>query len=121
MGKITLTYVWMHISELPVELYTQDLLFLIASCIGRPYKVDDNTFWTTRGYFVRISVEVDFIKAVISKIMVDGKLLNVEYENITSICFRCGRIGHRIKLCQLPEVALESIPMACQNGEAQET
>lgn len=46
-----------------------------------------------------LSVEVDFGKPFASKIFIDKHLLNVEYENISTICFSCGRIGHRQEGC----------------------
>ncbi|KAM7514178.1 hypothetical protein LguiA_003761 [Lonicera macranthoides] len=63
------------------------------------YKVDDNTYWATRGKFARICMKVDFGKPVTSMIVVDGIKLMVEYENVSAMCFGCGRIGHRVETC----------------------
>ena len=29
----------------------------------------------------------------------DDYLLNVEYENFSDICFKCGRVGHNLDVC----------------------
>ncbi|KAM7468548.1 hypothetical protein LguiB_016110 [Lonicera macranthoides] len=113
-GTISSAYVWARIPELPVELYSQDVLFSIASCIGKPHKVDDSTFWATRGKFARISVEVDFNKPLVSRVMVDDSLLNVEYENISAICFSCGRIGHKAEGC--PSLTPLSLAAGCSTS-----
>ena len=80
---------------------TQEVLYSIASCLGKPQKVDDNTYWATRGKFSRISVEIDFDKPVISRVMIDELILNVEYENFIAICFVSDRIGHITDTCHI--------------------
>ena len=70
-------------------------MFSIGSCSGSPLKVDDNTFWTPRGKYARLCVEIDFNKPLTSKIMVEENMLNIEYENFSAICFSRGRIGHK--------------------------
>ncbi|KAM7496702.1 hypothetical protein LguiA_021116 [Lonicera macranthoides] len=81
-GTITSTCVWICIPELPAELYTYEVLFFIGSCLGRPHKVEDNTFWVTSGRFARCSVKVAFGKPDISKILVDDIMLN-RLENLS--------------------------------------
>lgn len=53
----------------------------------------------SRGQFARICVEVDLTKKLVSKIEVLGHILCLEYEGLHSICFSCGRFGHKADQC----------------------
>ncbi|KAE8705252.1 hypothetical protein F3Y22_tig00110429pilonHSYRG00369 [Hibiscus syriacus] len=57
--------------------------------------VDPNTSYASKGRFARVCVEIDFGKAVVPKIEVDGRWYSVEYEGLPMICFHCGKFGHR--------------------------
>ncbi|KAK7857085.1 hypothetical protein CFP56_019832 [Quercus suber] len=36
---------------------------------------------------------------LISKVRIDNLLQPIQYEGITTICFDCGRVGHKASLC----------------------
>ncbi|KAG4940585.1 hypothetical protein JHK87_044456 [Glycine soja] len=58
------------------------------------------------GKFVRICVEIELEKPLVSHTYVRSYKLNMEYEGLHSISFRCGRVGHKRDQCS----KLMSIP-----------
>lgn len=81
---------WARVPEFPLEFYNQDILFSVGKCLGSPIKIDQVTYWASKGKYACVCVEVDFTKPLVSRIMVDETLFNIEYENFSTICFRCG-------------------------------
>ena len=62
--------------------------------------VDYNTEEAQRGRFVRVAVEVNLSKPLISHFTIDGRVQRVEYEDLPLICFQCGKYGHTSDLCK---------------------
>lgn len=62
-------------------------------------KIDVVTTLQSRGQFAWIWVELDLDKSLDPKVIVRGYLLNIEYESLHSICFRCGKYGHKEYRC----------------------
>ncbi|XP_056696946.1 uncharacterized protein [Spinacia oleracea] len=91
--------VWVRIEELPVEYYDKDALYEIAKVIGKPIRVDYATDKVSRGKYARVCVEIDLRKPIITKVWVGGFWQPVVYENITALCFKCGKIGHVLERC----------------------
>ncbi|KAL5172134.1 hypothetical protein HKD37_16G044945 [Glycine soja] len=69
-------------------------------------KVDKLTSIHSSGKFVRICVEIELEKPLVSHTYVRSYKLNMEYEGLHSISFRCGRVGHKRDQCS----KLMSIP-----------
>ncbi|KAJ8770239.1 hypothetical protein K2173_011775 [Erythroxylum novogranatense] len=86
----------------------------LASGVGQPIKVDRNTTLGNRGRFARVCDDVDLAKPLIGQIEVDGRTYNVEYEGLHTICFKCGKYGHKENVCPATLAAEVS-----QNQEAQ--
>lgn len=87
-------YVWIRIDELPIEYYDKEVLFAIEKVVGKPIRVDYATDKVTRGRYARVCVDIYLSKPLITKIWVGGAWQAIQYENISSLCFACGRIGH---------------------------
>lgn len=62
--------VWIHLPELPVEYYDKEALFLIASKLGKPIRVDYATNHLTRARYARVCVDIDLSKPILSKVWV---------------------------------------------------
>lgn len=97
--------VWIRFPELPLEYYDKTALFAIAEKVGKPIKVDYATDNMARGRYARVCIELDLSKALVSKVWVAKAWQNVEYENLSLVCFQCGKIGHRRDQCSYGEGA----------------
>ncbi|XVF28970.1 hypothetical protein REPUB_Repub15cG0079400 [Reevesia pubescens] len=93
------TAVWVHLPELPLEFFNEDVLMEIGRILGKPLKIDSTTALATRGKFARICVEVNLQKPLVSKIRVGKYLQRIEYEGLHTVCFHCGIVGHRSDNC----------------------
>ncbi|XVE81857.1 hypothetical protein DITRI_Ditri15bG0099800 [Diplodiscus trichospermus] len=67
--------------------------------IGNPLRVDQTTLSTARGRFARLCVEIDLSKPLLAKFRLRKKIRRIEYESMHTICFNCGRYGHRQDSC----------------------
>ncbi|KAK7251650.1 hypothetical protein RIF29_35026 [Crotalaria pallida] len=97
--KVRRVAVWVRIPNHTMELCNQRFLWRVGSKIGTMLKIDQITSLHSRGKFARICVEIDLTKKLIPKISVLGMELNLEYEGLHLICFRCGKYGHKIENC----------------------
>ncbi|KAI7994381.1 hypothetical protein LOK49_LG11G02199 [Camellia lanceoleosa] len=88
------TAIWMRFPNLPIEYYSERILFHIAKAFGNPLKVDIKTAMAARGKYARVCVEMDLRKPLISHFTIGKYKYTVEYEHIHSFCFSCGRVGH---------------------------
>ncbi|XVE91332.1 hypothetical protein REPUB_Repub01dG0001000 [Reevesia pubescens] len=93
-ASIRSTTVWVHLPELPLEYFSEDVLLEIGKLIGKPLKVDSTATLATRGKFARIYVELNLHKPLVSKVRVGKYLQRVEYEGFHTVCFHCGIVGH---------------------------
>lgn len=57
-------------------------------------KLDFNTDNGDRGKFARMTIFVNLGKPLVSQILVNGALQQIEYENLPVVCFSCGRYEH---------------------------
>lgn len=63
------------IPKLLVEFYNKEIIFSIIMCTGVLIKVGMNMYWAVKGKYVRIYMEIEFHKPLISKLMVENLLL----------------------------------------------
>ncbi|CAL1375310.1 unnamed protein product [Linum trigynum] len=105
---------WIQLPELPVHFYHREVLFALGNLIGRTIKLDYHTEHMERGKFARIAVELDMSKPLPTRIWLDGFWQQVLYENLPTICYGCGRIGHEEISCPermiTPTNAIIAIP-----------
>ncbi|KAJ8765112.1 hypothetical protein K2173_010598 [Erythroxylum novogranatense] len=85
---------WVRFPELLVMYYDDNVLRVLASGVGFPFRVDVHTSLATRGQFARVCVEIDLAKPLVGKIWFDGFCYPVVYEGLDTICYRCGIYGH---------------------------
>ncbi|RYR24806.1 hypothetical protein Ahy_B02g058354 [Arachis hypogaea] len=91
--------VWVHIPNLPIELYNQRFLWRVGSTIVHMLKIDRATSIHSREKFVRICVKIDLTKKLVPRISVLGSELNIEYEGLHQISFSCCKYSHRSESC----------------------
>ncbi|CAL1384037.1 unnamed protein product [Linum trigynum] len=90
---------WVQFPELPVHYYHREVLFAIGNLVGRTVKLDYHTENLERGKFARIVIDLDMTKPLPTRVRLDGVWQQVLYENIPTICYECGRIGHTERDC----------------------
>ncbi|CAL1355511.1 unnamed protein product [Linum trigynum] len=91
--------VWIQLPGFPVHLYHKEILFSIGNMIGRSIKLDYHTQNQQRTKFARLAVEVDLAKPLVPRVRLDGKWQKVEFENLPTVCFECGMVGHTKVTC----------------------
>jgi len=100
--NITKLIAWVRIPKLSVEYFNKTfLLQKIGQKIGKVLKVDSTTANVERGQYIRLCVEVDLTKPLLSKFRLNGRIWGVQYEGLKMICFKCGRQGHKEEGCPL--------------------
>lgn len=87
--------VWVKLPELPIEFYDLAVLKDIGRAIGPMLRIDSFTATGTRGSYARLCVQVDLEKPLINMVRVGRLKQKVLYEGIGSLCFCCGRLGHK--------------------------
>ncbi|XP_075674737.1 uncharacterized protein LOC142643905 [Castanea sativa] len=101
LAKLTSVAVWVRLPELPIEFYDTSVLREIGSAIGPALRIDSYTASETRGGYARLCVHIDLEKPLISSIRVGRVVQKVLYEGISSLCFCCGKLGHKQESCVL--------------------
>lgn len=79
--------------------YDEDVLYAIASAIGKLVKIDVNTCLATRRRFALVCVEIDLTKPLVAKFWLNSQWHAVEYEGLHIVCFGCRRDGHQTEQC----------------------
>ncbi|MFQ6626991.1 hypothetical protein Gotur_005525 [Gossypium turneri] len=87
------------------KLVIQDMEHQIGGMIGRVAKLDFSTDNGVRGKFTRIVVYINLGKALISEVLINGVLQEIEYEHLPTMCFSCGHYRHIQDIC--PRLASE--------------
>ncbi|KAF1886070.1 hypothetical protein Lal_00021351 [Lupinus albus] len=62
--KVDRTMVWIRFPGLNMVYYDESFLLGLASCVGKPIKVDTNTLRADMGRYARVCVEIDLTKLV---------------------------------------------------------
>lgn len=103
-AKIDKTMVWIRFPGLNLFYYDESILMAMATVVGKPVKVDNNTLNVRRGRFARVCVEVDLTKPVVGKVWLKDFWYKVEYEGLHRICSSCGCYGHLGRDCPSKKV-----------------
>ena len=91
--------VWIRLLELPIEYYDLVMLRKIGEAIGPVLRIDAHTANGARGRFARLCVQVNLDKPLIKTVKIGRLAQIVLYEGLNTLCFKCGRIGHRKETC----------------------
>lgn len=93
--------------------YDENVLLSLASIIGKPIRIDQNTLCVDQGRFAWVFVEIDLSKPVIGKIWLQDHWYKVEYEGLHLICAQCGYYGHLARACtRAPDHPRPSFPLS---------
>lgn len=85
--------------NIPPEFLDEEVIRLIAKEVGQPIKLDEMTMFASRGRYARMCVQVNIDQPLLTKIQIRDEFIHVEYEGLPTICYSCGRIGHRKGVC----------------------
>lgn len=85
------TLVWVRFPKLLLEMFKESTLLSMGNTIGKVVKVDMTTTDVARGRFARVCVEIDLDRPLLPSLMIMGRVVQVEYEGLTKMCFLCGR------------------------------
>ena len=91
--------IWARLPRLPIEFYDMGVLKDIGNAIGPVLRIDATTASGTRGRYARLCVQVDLAKPLVRRVFIGRFEQEVLYKGISSLCFACGRLGHRKEAC----------------------
>ena len=98
-ASVSTIAVWVRLHELPFELYDRDVLRQIGEAIGKVLRIDTHTAMEDRGEYARLCVQIDMNKPLVNTVAIGRFEQPVMYEGVQSLCFACGRVGHRKEVC----------------------
>ena len=75
------------------------MLLKIGKVVRFVLRIDSNTTMGTKGKFARLCVQVNLDKPLIKQVHIGKNVLSIQYEGINSLCFSCGRVGHKKEAC----------------------
>lgn len=91
---------WVRIPGLPLEyIQNEEVILDIMRLIGKPIRLDTAAAQGTRGLYARACLELDLEKPLIARSRIDGIVRRIEYESLPTICYECGKVGHRRENC----------------------
>ncbi|PKU87424.1 hypothetical protein MA16_Dca008520 [Dendrobium catenatum] len=95
--------VWVSFPNLRLHFFNSQVLFGLASILGRPLQTDQATASVSRPSVARILVEVDISKKFPNEIWLgselNGYFQKVEFENFPIFCMHCKMHGHNMNDC----------------------
>ncbi|KAE8682295.1 DNA polymerase eta, putative isoform 3 [Hibiscus syriacus] len=94
--------IWLHLFNVPLELYNQADLSYIFSTLGTPISMDNITASKTRLYYAKVCVEIGVKEEILKLIKVElanGQTTNiyVKIPWLASRCSKCISFGHSDK------------------------
>ena len=90
---------WVRLLELPIEFYDTTILRQIGSAIGLVLRTDSFTASGSRGSYARLCIQINLEKPLINIVRVRHLKQKFMYKGTGSLCFCCGRLGHKQENC----------------------
>lgn len=117
---------WIHITKVPLHMFSWEGLSLIASPVGFPMKLHPETLACSSFEVAKVFVKADFLKALPKEMHFEknGKEFMVEfhYPWLPSRCAFCNKWGHNEKVCSQKKKGKEKegAPGSKSNGHDEE-
>lgn len=99
-ANLSLVAVCVRFLGLPIEFYDTVILKKIGSSIGPVLRINSHTAANSRGRYARLCVQINHEKPLKTTVLIGKYKQQVMYEGIHSLCFTCGRLGHKKEACQ---------------------
>lgn len=104
--KLDSVPIWVKLSDIPSDLWTDDGLSSIASLVGKPLQMDLLTFEGDKLHFAKVYIEVNLTGELPSEVEViledeSSHFVKVEYLGKPVLCNYCQRVGHEEVDCRL--------------------
>ena len=116
-ANISSVVVWVRLPSLPIEYYELLVLRDIEKAIGPILRIDTHTALETKDRFTRLCVQVNFDDPLVKLVKVGGIDQPMQYEGISSLCFSCGRVGHKTEGCPYTTRSTEKVAVADNEAE----
>ncbi|MBA0732557.1 hypothetical protein Gogos_016638, partial [Gossypium gossypioides] len=71
----------------------------IGNLVGQVVKLDVKIDSESRGQFARMVLSIDLGKPLTSQVLINGRMQQVEFEILPTVCFSCGKYGHPKSSC----------------------
>ena len=84
---------------MPIEYDDLAVLCRIGQAIGPVLRIDAHTASGIKGRLACLCLQVNLDKPLAKSISIGKRTQTILYEGINSLCFSCGRIGHRKEEC----------------------
>ena len=97
LANLSLVAIWICLPKLPIEYYDHSVLREIGEAIGPILRIDTHTVVESRGCFAKLCVQVSLDKPIVRLFKFGGIDQQIQYEGIGSLCFDCGRVGHKVE------------------------
>ncbi|CAA0809094.1 Unknown protein, partial [Striga hermonthica] len=99
--------IWTHIQNLPLHWSTTELGLKMGRKIGKVIDVQapgvGNSIGQTIKVLVELNVREPILRGTFIKLGAENTWIDFRYENLQTLCYYCGRLGHGDKNCSFKQ------------------